>query len=225
MSAISQRTMMITGVSALVIAAFALGYLLGSKSTKAPAEAVTSISPSDMRGAFGNKPIAPEGAQGAMGSMGSMAAQGTSGSQAGSLGGLVAGLEKKVAANPENIDQQLLLARTYLELGERGKGLKLLRKLHQGNAKNMDVNMTLATLLMAGTDKQELQEAYQLLEDATQQKPEVAPMARLYQGEIQLKLGDTAKALKIWKSYLAKLPPGNEQRALFEERIAQNSGK
>jgi hypothetical protein len=97
--------------------------------------------------------------------------------------------------------------------------------LHQRVGKNMDVNITLATLLMAGTDKQELQEAHQLLEEATQQKPEVAPMTRLYQGEIQVKLGDTAQALKIWKSQLAKIPAGSEQRALFQERIAQHSGK
>ncbi len=219
MTGISQRTWLITGVSALVIAAFALGYLLGSKSTKVPTETPAGISPSDMRGAFGNKPVAPEGGQGAMGGM---AAQGT---QVGSLGGLVAGLEKKVAANPGNIDQQLLLARTYQELGERNKGLKLLRSLHQRLDKNMDVNISLATLLMAGADQQELQEAYQLLEDATQQKSEVAPMARLYQGEIQVKLGDTAQALKIWKSYLGKMPAGSEQRALFQERIAQHSGK
>jgi cytochrome c-type biogenesis protein CcmH/NrfG len=137
----------------------------------------------------------------------------------------VAGLEKKVAANPGNIEQQLLLARTYQELGERSKGLKLLRSLHQHNDKNMEVSVTLATLLMAGSDPQELQEAYQLLEDAAQQKPELAPMARLYQGDIQVKLGDTAQALKIWKSHLAKMPAGDEQRSLFKQRIAQYSGK
>ena len=80
MTGISQRTLLITGVSALVIVAFALGYLLGSKSTKLPAETVTSISPSDMRGAFGNKPIAPE----SPGSASGMGTQTTQGGQAGS---------------------------------------------------------------------------------------------------------------------------------------------
>jgi cytochrome c-type biogenesis protein CcmH len=157
--------------------------------------------------------------------MGTQTTQTTQGGQAGSLGGLVAGLEKKVAANPENIEQQLLLARTYQELGERSKGLKLLRVLHQRNDKNMEVSVTLATLLLAGSDQQELQGAYQLLENAAQQKPEVAPMARLYQGDIQVKLGDTAQALKIWKSHLAQMPAGDAQRSLFKQRIAQYSGK
>ncbi len=211
MSGVSQRTWMITGVSVLVIAAFALGYLLGSKNPKPALEAVTSVSKSDMRGAFGNRPIAPEE---------TAAPQGV---QVASLGGLVAGLERKVAADPGNIDQQVLLARTYQELGEHTKALKLLRTLHQHQAGSTEVNVTLATTLMAGTDRQELQEAYQLLDDAARQKAEVTPMARLYQGEIQVKLGDTPKALKIWKGYLAKMPAGDGQRSLFEERISQNS--
>ena len=110
-----------------------------------------------------------------------------------SLGGLVAGLEKKVAANPENIDQQLLLAQTYKELDNRSKSLNLLHSLNKQAPKNAQVKITLATVLMTGDDKQELKEASQLFDEAIKLKPEVASMARLYQGEIKVKLDNMAK--------------------------------
>jgi cytochrome c-type biogenesis protein CcmH len=209
MSRISQRTLTITGVTALVALVFALGYLLGNKTTpKATVDTPTSSLPqSMMRGSFSKMPAAAEQPKVA------------------GLGGLVAGLEKKVAANPENIDQQLLLARTYEELGERTKGLKLLRSLQQQNANNPDVKFTLAALLMTGSDKQDLQEANQLFDEVSRQKAEFLSMARLHQGEIQVKLGNTPQAMKIWKGYLAKMPAGDDQRANFEERIAQNPTK
>lgn len=209
MPAVSQRTWLLAGVTLLVIAAFALGYLAGRNSQPATSDTAPAISMSDMRGA-GLGPAAPGiGAH--------------EPAQAGSLSALVSGLENKVAADPGNIDQQLLLARTYQELGERDKGLKLLHKLQQHDSANLEVKITLATLLMEGGDTRDLQAADRLLEDAVRLKPQVAPMARLYQGDIQLKLGDSAKALKIWKGYLARLPAGDEQRALFQQRIAQVS--
>jgi cytochrome c-type biogenesis protein CcmH/NrfG len=211
MPAVSQRTWLLAGVTLLVIAAFALGYLAGRNSQPASSDTAPAISMSDMRGVgLGNSPAAPGiGAH--------------EPAQAGSLSALVSGLENKVAADPGNIDQQLLLARTYQELGERDKGLKLLHKLQQRDTANVEVKITLATLLMEGGDSRDLQAAERLLEDAVRLKPQVVPMARLYQGDIQLKLGDSAKALKIWKGYLAGLPAGDEQRALFQQRIAQVS--
>jgi cytochrome c-type biogenesis protein CcmH/NrfG len=183
----------IAAVSALVILAFGLGYLMGSNRQSAPLETATGISPADMRGAFGNQ--LPDGmpAPDNGGTFGSQSTMGNQ-SQAPGLRDLVAGLEKKVAADPQNIDQQLLLARTYEELGERAKGLKLLRTLHQQHAENMDVNFILAALLMQGTDKQELQEAYRLFGEAAHRQPELATMARSHQREIKSKLGESSSA-------------------------------
>jgi cytochrome c-type biogenesis protein CcmH/NrfG len=217
MPAISKRTWLIAGVSVLVIAAFGLGYLAGRNSHPALTlgDDQPAVTASDMRGAFGNLPLRQQ--------QEASMPQEQQDQQVGSLGSLVAGLEKKVAADPNNTDLQLLLARTYQELGERDKGLKLLRKLHQNDASNLDISITLATLLVDSSNPQELKEADRMLEDAMRSKPQVAPMVRLYQGDIQLKLGDRAKALQICKAYMANLPAGDEQRALFQERIKQAS--
>jgi len=180
MKIITHRAWIIVGGAALLAVTFYLGYIAGSKSQKNSVEAATTLSSTDMEHAFGSvKPLAHEPAVNEPAAMG--------------LSGLVAGLEKKVAANPENIDQQLLLAQTYNELDNRAKSLKLLRSLNKQAPKNAQVKITLATILMTGVDKQELKEASQMFDEAIKLKPDAASMARLYQGEIRVKLDNLAK--------------------------------
>jgi cytochrome c-type biogenesis protein CcmH/NrfG len=182
MKIITRRVWTIIGATALLAATFSLGYLAGSKSQKSPVETANTLSSSDIEHAFGSvKPSAPANET-------AMPA-----TTASSLSGLVAGLEKKVAANPENIDQQLLLAQTYNELDNRAKSLKLLYSLNKQAPVNAQVKITLATILMTGMDRKELKEASQLFDEAIKLKPEVASMARMYQGEIRVKLENTSK--------------------------------
>lgn len=158
-------------------ATFALGYWVGNKNRQSPIDTPATLTSSDMEHAFGSvKSPAHDTVMQEPAAI--------------SLSGLVAGLEKKVAANPENIDQQLLLAQTYNELGNRAKSLNLLQALNKQVRKNAQVKITLATILMKSTDKQELKQAAQLFDDAINLNPEVASMARLYQGEIQVKLNN-----------------------------------
>jgi len=175
MKIIKQNLWMIVGGAALLTATFTLGYWVGNKNHPNPIEAPTKLTSSDMEHAFGSvKSPAHDTAMQEPAVMG--------------LSGLVAGLEKKVAANPENIDQQLLLAQTYNELDNRAKSLKLLQALNKQAPRNPQVKITLATILMTSPDKQDLKQAAQLFDDAIRLNPEVASMARLYQGEIQVKL-------------------------------------
>lgn len=175
MKIIKQNVWMIAGGAALLTVTFALGYWTGNKNHKNPVETPATLTSSDMEHAFGSvKSPAHDTATQEPTVMG--------------LNGLVAGLEKKVAANPENIDQQLLLAQTYNELDNRARSLKLLHSLNKQAPKNPQVKITLATILMTSTDRQELQQASRLFDEAIKLKPEIASMARLYKGEIQVKL-------------------------------------
>ena len=106
------------------------------------------------------------------------------------LSGLVAGLEKKVAANPDNIEQQLLLAQTYKELDSRDKALVLLNKLYKRAPKNAQVKFILAKILMSGEDKQELKQALKLFDESIKLQPELSSDAKLFQGEINVKLNN-----------------------------------
>ena len=159
---------------------FTLGYLVANKSEKTDADTPTAPTNSDMDLAFGNPKSSAH-------------QSGMNGTASSSLSGLVAGLEKKVAANPGNIDQQLLLAQTYKELDNRDKSIKLLSALNKSAPNNAQVKIIFATILMTSADKQELKEASKLFDEAIKLNPEVANMARLYQGEIKVKLGKSTK--------------------------------
>lgn len=142
---------------------------------------------------------------------------------AGNLADLLPGLEAKVAANPNDVNQRVLLAQTYGELGQRDKGIKEMRTAHRAAPQDARITILLATALMDGGPQSDLRESYKLLGEAVSRKPEVAPMARLYQGDILMKLGDNRGALKVWKEYLGKMPAGDPRRAMFEDKIAQAS--
>jgi len=143
------------------------------------------------------------------------------GGPVGRLEDLLPALEAKVAANPKDLDQRMLLARTYMELGQREKGIKAFRALHKDDPKNHEIVILFATSLLESNNKADLDEARRLLDTAVRLKPSVAPMARLYQGEIALKLGDKRGAVGIWSGYLKTMSPDDPKRAMFEQRIAE----
>jgi cytochrome c-type biogenesis protein CcmH/NrfG len=144
---------------------------------------------------------------------------------ASSLADLLPGLEAKVAANPKDVSLRLLLAQTYGEMGQREKGIKELRILRKADPKNTQVVVFLATALLESDAKSDLQEAYKLLDEAVRMNPALLPMARLYQGDILVRLGDRPGAIKLWKGYLAQAPASDQRRGLFEEKIAQASSQ
>lgn len=180
MKIVTQRLWVMVGAAALLGVTFTLGYIVGGRSQQLPDETANILSDTDIQHAFGSvKSPAHEPAM--------------QEPEALSLSGLVAGLEKKVAANPGNIDQQLLLAQTYNELDNRAKSLNLLNSLRKRFPGNVQVKITQASILMTGTNKEELTEADKLFEEVIKLKPDAASMARLYQGEIRVKLNNMSK--------------------------------
>ncbi len=137
-----------------------------------------------------------------------------------SLNDLLPGLEAKVAANPRDVDSRLLLAQTYAEVGQRDKALQSLKSLRTEQPANAHVAFVSAAVLMAGGDAGELRQAFDLL-DQSRKQPALAPMARLYQGEIRLRQGDAAAARALWQDELGKLAPDDRHRGLFEAELAK----
>ena len=142
-----------------------------------------------------------------------------------SLADLLPGLEAKVAANPTDMSQRMLLAQTYVELGQADKGIAQLRVLRKQNSADSESAILLATALLARGTPADLAEADKLLDDTARSKPAVLPTVRLYQGDIRMKQGDRAGAIQIWKGYLVQMPASDPRRALYEERIAQADGR
>lgn len=186
----SKQILAIAGGIGLLVVSFSLGYFVGHKNQLSSIETNDTLTHKDMDHAFASiQPADPEPMLQTPADHESMPQE----QAAMSLSSLVSGLEKKVAANPQNIDQQLLLAQTYKELDNRPKSLNLLRSLNKQAPKNAQVKITLATILMTGTDKQELKDALVLFDEAIKLKPDVASMARMYQGEIRVKLGNISR--------------------------------
>ncbi len=195
----TRRIVVLLGAAGIALALFGMGYGFGRSHTDATAEPEPR---------FGTLPPTAEQPAAAT---------------AASLGDLLPGLEAKVAANPRDADLRVLLAQTYGELGQRDKGIQELRAAHRIAAQDTRITILLATALMEGNVPKELREAHKLLDEAVRLKPAVAPMARLYQGEIQVKLGDRPGAVRIWKTYLGQMPADDPRRGMFEEKIAQVS--
>lgn len=117
----------------------------------------------------------------------------------------------------------MLLAQTYSEVGQHDKGLTTLRGVHKDAPDNTRATILLATTLMERSAPAELREAFALLDDAARRRPEVAVMARLYQGDIRTKLGDPKGAEKIWRDQLIQLAPDDPRRAMYEAKVAEGA--
>jgi cytochrome c-type biogenesis protein CcmH/NrfG len=137
-----------------------------------------------------------------------------------SLNELLPGLEAKVAANPQDVDLQILLAQTYAELGQPQKAQELMDKVHQKFPEDSRVPFARAKILMAGKAPTDLRRAIHLFEESALSDPNIGHLARLHQGQILLRLGDRERARQIWRDYIATLPVRDERRSLIEAELA-----
>jgi len=140
-----------------------------------------------------------------------------------SLSELLPGLEAKVSKQPGDRGSRLLLAQTYSALGRSDEAVKLLRQLRSEDPKDGQSSLHLAYALKQLGTEQNLREAFKLLDLSAIQKPELEHTARLYQGDIQLQLGNNRQAVNIWRAYLAQIPEGDARRAAFETKLASVS--
>jgi cytochrome c-type biogenesis protein CcmH/NrfG len=209
----ARRRAYVAGMVILVAAGFGIGYVLGNHGPRPDSSGAPA--PNDA----GALPMPPPGVMTPPVGMGGTGDRTAQVATEPGLAELLPALEKKVAANPRDIDKRVLLARTYLELGKRDKGLDTLRKLHKDAPQNVDAVILLATTLMDSDNKNDLHEAYRTFDEAVRLKPAVSPMTHLYQGEVLVKLGDRNSAIAVWKNYLRTLPANDPRRAPFEERI------
>jgi tetratricopeptide (TPR) repeat protein len=138
---------------------------------------------------------------------------------------LVKGLEEKVAADPGNIDNRLLLAQTYNELGMQDKALTEMRALKKQNPDHGRVNLILGSMLSRSSDPEKVKESLPLLDKASGDKTIQQYLVELYKGEALIRMQDHEGALKHWKKALENMPPTDNRRAKLERRIAELSAK
>jgi cytochrome c-type biogenesis protein CcmH/NrfG len=143
-----------------------------------------------------------------------------------SLSALLPRLEAKVVGEPENAELQILLARTYLELGQKKKGKELLDRIQQRFPQNEHLPFLQAKILMESVDTADLLKAVSLLEESVRRRPAASYVARLYQGRTLIRLGKRQQAISVWRDYIGTLPPDDQRRSLLEaelEKVADAS--
>lgn len=132
---------------------------------------------------------------------------------------LVGGLEAKVKADPENLDNKILLAQTYRELGRTEDATKLLREIHKQDSNNSRANLVLASILSQSDDQKELQESLKLL-DKVQPDATIQPyIIDLYRGDALSHQNNPEAALKNWKQALAAMPKSDARYEMLEKKV------
>lgn len=143
-----------------------------------------------------------------------------------SLTALLPRLQAKIVAEPDDAELQVLLARTYLELGQQKKGTELLGRIEQRFPQNLHLPFLQAKLLMKSTDTNDLQKAVSLFEESVRRRPAAGYVARLYQGRTLIRLGKQQQAIDVWRDYIGTLPADDKRRLSLEaelEKVANAS--
>jgi len=138
------------------------------------------------------------------------------------LGGLLAGLEDKVRSDPGNVNNRLLLAQTYNELGLQDKALVELRGLQSQNPEHVRVNLILASILSQSIEPKALKEALTLLDkvESGPQQDSLPYLVHMYKGDALIRTQDHSGALASWKKALETMPASDNRRTMLEKRIA-----
>ncbi len=145
---------------------------------------------------------------------------GAAGNNAPSLEGLVGGLEAKVKADPGNVNNKLLLAQTYAELGRLDDGMKLVREAQASNGGDARVKLVSAMVLSKSDDPKNLKEALTLFGEVAKAEPAQKGQAILHKGRVQKKMGDVKAAKATWKDGVAQLPESDPLRKEMEKELA-----
>ncbi|HEY5602503.1 MAG TPA: hypothetical protein VIM41_05295 [Gammaproteobacteria bacterium] len=139
------------------------------------------------------------------------------------LESLVKGLEDKVAADPANVSNRLLLAQTYNELGMQDKALAEMKTLQKANPQDNQINLILGSMLSRSSDQEKVKESLALLDKAAADKTIQQYLVHMHRGEALIRLQDHKGALKQWKLALQTMPPTDNRRGVLEQRISELS--
>lgn len=139
--------------------------------------------------------------------------------QAPDLGGLLAGLEAKVASEPGNISKRLLLAQTYSELGMADKALAELRDMRKADPSHSRVNLVLASILSHSDDDASVKESLGILDTLANDKTVKQYLVKMYRGDALIRSSDHKGALMQWSAALETMPEADNRRSDLEQRI------
>lgn len=194
------------------------------KSTYTSSSMVSSVeqnSPGAMPGTGSANPIglAPPGPQPSIMDQANSSMGDQQQSSAPAIDALLGGLEAKVKADPGNMENRILLAQTYKELGRAPDALKELRSIQQEEPNNPRANLVLASILSQSSDPKELDEALKLLANIKDDISVQPYLIYVYKGDALIRKQDHQGALENWKQALATMPESDTRYAELERKV------
>lgn len=139
------------------------------------------------------------------------------------LGSLLGRMEDKVKSDPENIDNRLLLAQTYNELGLDEKAIAEARTALTQQPDHVRARLVLASILSSRTGEKDLKEAVDMLKALKGNSDVKQYLVDMYLGDAWIHMGDHKSAVESWKLALKDMPLGDNRRAKIESNIANMS--
>lgn len=192
------------------------------KSTQSPASSVVAseqsqLAQNDNSVAAQTIQLAPPGSQPNI--MDKVGTNGNRQTGAPAIDALVGRLEEKVKADPSNLDNRILLAQTYKELGRSDDAMRELRNILQQEPDNSRANLVLASILSQSSDPDQLEESLKLLtkiQDDTSIQPYLVHM---YRGDALIRQQNHQGALQSWKQALDSMPKSEPRYVTLEKKV------
>jgi len=163
--------------------------------------------------------LAPPGSQPNVFDQAGSAAPGQQQTGAPAIDALVGRLEEKVKADPDNVDNRILLAQTYKELGRAPDALQTLRTIHEQHPDNSRANLVLASILSQSSESEELNEALNLLSNIKDDITIQPYLIDMYRGDALIRQQNHQGALESWKQALTTMPESDARYAVLEKKV------
>lgn len=137
---------------------------------------------------------------------------------------MVAGLEKRLESQPNNVQGWLMLGKSYVAMNQYDKALPAYEKAYALAPEDADVLTYFAETLAILHDNQLQGRPLKLITRALEIN-KTHPRALWLAGHAQLQLGNRDKAINYWQTLLSTLPPGDESAQTVRKFIAQTGGR
>ncbi len=141
---------------------------------------------------------------------------------------MVARLEERLKANPNDLDGQMMLGRSYMVLNRWEDAQKTWQKVLEIDARNLTAHASLGEILLrthALGDKGIAQEALAHFDKAMISAPQ-DPSINWGRGVALVQLGRLAEADISWTEAFRALPPGSQESEMIKKALeALRSGK
>lgn len=133
------------------------------------------------------------------------------------VAGMVARLEARLSANPNDMGGQLMLARSYIALGRLDDALERYRKVLSVDSRSEEAHLGVATLMLQAGH---LDKAAKSIEEALKKNPASGP-ARWMRGLVFAKQGRFDEAERAWRGLLKEVPPDSREAGMIRESLVE----